>query len=73
MFVQRVIIIKRQEKVIEIQIFKLLVSKLSSSFELGYFDIAGISSMYFMVLCLCKDALLSKGRRKLLKSKFSNF
>ena len=72
MFVQRIIIINRQEKVIEIQIFKLLVSKLSPSFELAHFDIAGIPGMYFIALCLCKDSL-SKGSKKLLKSKFSNF
>ena len=73
MFVQRCITIKRQEKFIEIHIFKLLVSKLSSSFELAYFDIDGISSMYFIALCLCKDSLLSKSRKKLSKYKFSNF
>ena len=63
MFVQRFITIKKQEKVIEIQIFKLLVSKLSSSFKLAYFDIACISGMYFIALFLCKDSLLSRGRK----------
>ena len=73
MFVQRCIAIKRQEKVIEIQIVKLLVSKLSSSFKLAYFDIAGISGMYFIAQGLCKDLLLSKSRKSCQSPNFQTF